>query len=369
MHAALDHPGVTRSKDTGPVTVGGYGSQLAPRAARCAEATEARPVTGKWHAWFADRRRDGRRPVTLRGPFARSPRRTINDGRKPETGTRAARQGHPRSPGPPGGTGAATRQSLTRRHTRPGTASPTRGSLEPEQHLVDRLNGMQPACGPLNAAPPASRGAAGTHPRETNHSGRREIPTRSADGEGKLPTGPGGQAFLPEPAGLQPVRTVDAIQEPAPASALSLPKRSHSVGLPACGPARRTGPPPGNEGDRMLGDRGPGFTRRLARTTGVPKPKSARQESGRNRGRGSLQEPGSLPQFPNPLAPVTDHGRPGVLRQLVRCIVADPVSLPALGLGVVPSTVSSDFANLANGPVQVPLPTAGEDELLVQKLG
>ncbi len=64
MHAALDHTGVTRSKGTGPVTEGGYGSQLAPRAARCAEATEARPVTGKWHAWFADRRRDGRRPVT-----------------------------------------------------------------------------------------------------------------------------------------------------------------------------------------------------------------------------------------------------------------------------------------------------------------
>jgi hypothetical protein len=66
---------------------------------------------------------------------------------------------------------------------------------------------------------------------------------------------------------------------------------------------------------------------------------------------------------------VTDHGWPGVLRQLVRCIVADPVSLPALDPGVVPSTVGSDFANLTNGPVQIPLPTAGENELLVQKLG
>jgi hypothetical protein len=50
MHAALDHTGVTRSKGKGPVTIGGYGSQLASRAARCAEATEAGPVTGKRHA-------------------------------------------------------------------------------------------------------------------------------------------------------------------------------------------------------------------------------------------------------------------------------------------------------------------------------
>ena len=288
MHAAPDHTGVTRSKGKGPVTVGGYRGQHAPRAARCAEATEAGPVTGKRHAWFADRRRDGRRPVKLNGPFARSPRRTISDGRKPETGTRAARQSHPRSPGPPGKKSAATRQGRTRRHARPGTAGPARGSLEPEQNLVDRLNGMQPARGPHNAAPPASRGAAGAHPRETNHSGRREKPTHSADGEGKLPTGPGGQAILPKPAGLQPVRKVDVIQEPAPASALSLPERSHSAGLPACGPARRTGPPPGNEGDRVPGDRGPRSTRRLAHTTDVPKPKSARQKSGRHRGRGSL---------------------------------------------------------------------------------
>ena len=119
----------------------------------------------------------------------------------------------------------------------------------------------------------------------------------------------------------------------------------------------------------MLGDRGSGFSRRLARTSGVPKPKSARQEPGRDSGRGRLQEPGSLPQFPNPLAPVTEHGRPGVFRQLVRCIVADPVRLPALSLGVIPSAVSRNFANRANGPVQVPLPTAGKNELLVQKLG
>ena len=212
MHAALDHTGVTRSKGTGPVTEGGYGSQLAPRAARCAEATEARPVTGKWLAWFADWRRDGRRPVTVRGPFARSPRRTISDGRKTETGSHATRQGHTRSTGPTGGTGAAARRRFTRRHARPGAASPTRGSPEPEQHLVDRLNGMQPACGTLNAPPPASRGAAGTHPCETNHTGRREISACSADGEGKLPAGPGSQALFSKPAGLQPVRTVNAIQ-------------------------------------------------------------------------------------------------------------------------------------------------------------
>jgi hypothetical protein len=66
---------------------------------------------------------------------------------------------------------------------------------------------------------------------------------------------------------------------------------------------------------------------------------------------------------------MTDHGRPGVLRQLVRCIVADPVGLPALDLGVMPSAMGSDFTNLANGPVQVSLPTAGENELFVQELG
>jgi hypothetical protein len=64
-----------------------------------------------------------------------------------------------------------------------------------------------------------------------------------------------------------------------------------------------------------------------------------------------------------------DHRRPGVLRQLVRCIVADPVGLPALDLGVKPSAVSRDFANLANGPVRVSLPTAGENELFVHELG
>ena len=237
MHAALDHPGVTRSKDTGPVTVGGYGSQLAPRAARCAEATEARPVTGKWHAWFADRRRDGRRPVTLRGPFARSPRRTINDGRKPETGTRAARQGHPRSPGPPGGTGAATRQSLTRRHTRPGTASPTRGSLEPEQDLMDRLRRMKPTRGALNPTPPTSGGAAGADPREADHPGRGEIATCGANGKRELPTGPGSQPPFTQPAGLQPMRKVNAVQQPEPARALRRPQRRNTVGLPASGTA------------------------------------------------------------------------------------------------------------------------------------
>jgi hypothetical protein len=101
----------------------------------------------------------------------------------------------------------------------------------------------------------------------------------------------------------------------------------------------------------------------------VPEPKGTRKETGRDSGRGNLEEPGSLPEFSNPLAPVTDHRGPGVLGQLVRRVVANPVHLPALGLGVLPRAVSRDLANATDGTVQETVPAAGEDELLVHELG
>ena len=152
-------------------------------------------------------RRDGRRPVSGRGPFARSPSGTINDRRNSYFSRLATGRGNARHRRQNGGTGAAARrQGPTRRHARPAAARPTRGSLEPEQDLMDRLRRMKPTRGALNSSPPPSRGAAGANPRKADHSGRGEVATGGADGKGELPAGPGSQAPFTKPAGLQPVR-------------------------------------------------------------------------------------------------------------------------------------------------------------------
>ena len=57
-------------------------------------------------------------------------------------------------------------------------------------------------------------------PCEADNPGRREVSTGGADGKGKLPAGPGGHASFAKPAGLQPVRHMNAVQEPVPARAL-----------------------------------------------------------------------------------------------------------------------------------------------------
>jgi hypothetical protein len=101
----------------------------------------------------------------------------------------------------------------------------------------------------------------------------------------------------------------------------------------------------------------------------MPEPKSAREETGRDGGRGTLEEPGSLPKLRDPLTPMTNHRGPGVLGQLIRRVVANPIHFPALGLGFLPRAVSRDFADGADGTIQEPLPAAGKNELLVHELG
>ena len=84
----------------------------------------------------------------------------------------------------------------------------------------------------------------------------------------------------------------------------------------------------------------------------MPEPKSVREETSRDGGRGSLEQPGSLPKLRDPLASVTSHSGPSILSQLIRRVIANPVRFPALGLGFLPRAVSRDFTDGSDGTIQ-----------------
>ena len=210
-----------RSRPTGRRT-GPDRSPLQSRASCRLAIAKARGKLRRPHA--VCKVRVGRRPDTGKGPFARSPQSTINDWRKTYSNHLAMGRTTKRPGGRRRGTDAAAiQQGPIEGHAGPTSTHHTRGRLEPEEDLMDRLRRMKPSRGALNPPPPACGGATSAYPRQADHPGRREVTTGGADGKGELPTCPRGRAPLTKPAGLQPVRHMNIVQEPVPAGALRRP--------------------------------------------------------------------------------------------------------------------------------------------------